>query len=598
MMTIVKQDVVRAAGPLQVCSGLEGGCEAAIHAMREIFEDEETEGILLVDAENAFNNLNRKAALHNMPLICPSLATILSNTYQSPTRMIISGRGEITSSEGTTQGDPLGMAMYSLAVLPLIHKLCESHENIKQAWFADDATAASTCHQLRSWWDDLVITGPAFGYFPKPSKTCLVVKEKYLGIAKDTFANTDVVITSHGQRHLGAAIGSTDFKNEYVSQKVKTWCKELELLSKIAVSQLHAAYSAYIHNQASKWSFTMRTVPDTANLFQPLESILREKFIPAITGKSSISDEDRALLALPPPRLGGLGLTNPSREANHCFEASKSITEPLSHAIIQQELDTAAACLESRSTKISIAKEKRRGQAIEAETILEKLPPAKRRLMLCAKERGASSWVTALPIDDHGFFLHKGAFHDAVCLRYDWSLQNMPLYCSCGKSLSVDHAMICQKGGFPILRHNELRDLTANLLKEVHTDTCIEPQLQALDGETFEHRTANCNHEARVDIRSSGFWISGQEAFLDIRVFHPSAPSYCNKNLSTLYRMHEGNKKREYGSRIREVEHGALHHWYSQQQVGWLPNAQLSTNGLLIKLLKREETSTPALCSG
>ena len=168
----------------------------------------------------------------------------------------------------------------------------------------------------------------------------------------------------------------------------------------------------------------MRRVPDTANLFQPLESILREKFIPAITGKSSISDEDRALLALP-PRLGGLGLTNPSREANHCFEASKSITEPLSHAIIQQELDTAAACLESRSTKISVAKEKRRRQAIEAETILEKLPPAKRRLMLCAKEKGASSWVTALPIDDHGFFLHKGAFRDAVCLRYGWSLQNM-----------------------------------------------------------------------------------------------------------------------------------------------------------------------------
>ena len=91
-----------------------------MHAMQEIFEDEKTEGILIVDAENAFNNLNRKATLHNMPFICPSLATILSNTYQSPTRMIIGSRGEISSSEGTTQGDPLGMAMYSLAVLPQI----------------------------------------------------------------------------------------------------------------------------------------------------------------------------------------------------------------------------------------------------------------------------------------------------------------------------------------------------------------------------------------------------------------------------------------------------------------------------------------------
>ena len=62
---------------------LEGGCEAAVHTMHNIFNHENTEGILLVYAANVFNNLNRKAALHNMGFICPALATVLSNTYQS-----------------------------------------------------------------------------------------------------------------------------------------------------------------------------------------------------------------------------------------------------------------------------------------------------------------------------------------------------------------------------------------------------------------------------------------------------------------------------------------------------------------------------------
>ena len=82
-----------------------------------------TEGVLLVDAENAFNRLNRAATIHNIKSLCPSLSTVLSNTYQDPVRMVIPGSGEIRSCEGTTQGDPLAMAMYALAVTPLISKL-------------------------------------------------------------------------------------------------------------------------------------------------------------------------------------------------------------------------------------------------------------------------------------------------------------------------------------------------------------------------------------------------------------------------------------------------------------------------------------------
>ena len=84
------------------------------------------------------------------------------------------------------------------------------------------------------------------------------------------------------------------------------------------------------------------------------------------------------------------------------------------------------------------------------------------RELACLKR--ASNWLTVLPLDEHDFSLHKGDFHDAVCLRYGWSLPHLPMECICGASFTVNHAFTCPHGGFPTLRHNEIRDITAQLM--------------------------------------------------------------------------------------------------------------------------------------
>ena len=99
-----------------------------------------TEAVLLVDANNAFNSLNRKVALLNIHQLCPSIATILTNTYRENASLFIDG-DTLFSQEGTTQGDPLAMAMYAIATVPLIEKLQST--NTKQVWYADDATAGA-----------------------------------------------------------------------------------------------------------------------------------------------------------------------------------------------------------------------------------------------------------------------------------------------------------------------------------------------------------------------------------------------------------------------------------------------------------------------
>ena len=105
ILKVVGGDVEDAAGPLQLCAGQDEGCEAAVHAMRNIFQDSETEAVLVVDANNAFNSLNCKGALHYISIIiCPSIAQILINTYRGPVTQFVTGSGEIFSMEGTTQG--------------------------------------------------------------------------------------------------------------------------------------------------------------------------------------------------------------------------------------------------------------------------------------------------------------------------------------------------------------------------------------------------------------------------------------------------------------------------------------------------------------
>ena len=120
VMMISKQGVMKAAGSLQVCTGQETGAEAAIHAVHDIFKYYTADAVYLVDAENAFNAINRKAMLHNISVICPIISTYISNCYNTPARLLIIGGKEILSKEGTTQGDPTAMTAYALGITPLI----------------------------------------------------------------------------------------------------------------------------------------------------------------------------------------------------------------------------------------------------------------------------------------------------------------------------------------------------------------------------------------------------------------------------------------------------------------------------------------------
>ena len=149
--------------------------------------------------------------------------------------------------------------------------------------------------------------------------------------------------------------------------------------------------------------------------------------------------------------------------------------------------------------------------------------------MMISAEKRASSWLTVLPIAEHGFALHKGAFRDALCLRYGWHPSLLPSHCVCSQRFTVEHSLSCSRGGFPSIRHNEIRDLTAELMSEVCYGVGIEPDLQPITEEHLSLKSANKEDEARLDIVVENFWGKDrQRAFFDIRVFNHFAQSHCN----------------------------------------------------------------------
>ena len=211
----------------------------------------------------------------------------------------------------------------------------------------------------------------------------------------------------------------------------------------------------------------MRTIENTSTLFTPLENAIHQQFIPALTGREPCSQEERELLSLP-ACLGGLNITDPTATAKKQFSNSQTISKELTQMITNQT-DT-HTMPQLQPIKSLLHHQNREMNETKAQMVRETLPQPLKRAMDLAQEKGASIWLTALPLlplRDQRFSMNKCEFQDALNIRYGWALKNTPRHCICGKMFTVDHAMTCHHGGLPTIRHNAIRDIMANLLSEV-----------------------------------------------------------------------------------------------------------------------------------
>ena len=209
------------------------------------------------------------------------------------------------------------MAAYALGLTPLLDHLQSFKRNVKHVAFADDLTGAGKLGEIKIWWDTLMTEGPKYGYFPKPSKSFLILKQRYKEYAERIFAGNNIKITTEGARLLGPVLGDISFKEEYLRNELQSWKNQLQILPKIAEIQPQAASFAYMFGFKHKFKFFLRTVTVYTN-----------------DHRGSYMFK-RALLALP-VKFGGLRLQNLCEVANLELLNSKEITRELHESVITQ----------------------------------------------------------------------------------------------------------------------------------------------------------------------------------------------------------------------------------------------------------------------
>ena len=312
----------------------------------------------------------------------------------------------------------------------------------------------------------------------------------------------------------------------------------------MAKSQPQAAFSALTHGLQNKWTYLSRVTPDISQLLLPLDDALRTNLIPAVTGQPAPNDLECDLFALP-ARHGGLGIRVPSKVAERELLSSQKITSTLKDHILSQDSEYGYDIIsDQQQEKSKTRQDNRKKDQDEADRVYTQLPDRLQKVVALSKEKAASTWLTALPLTEHGFMLHKSTFHDALALWYGWVPAHLPTKCGCGNGFSVEHTLSCAKGGFPTIRHNEIRDLTASLLTEVCNEICVEPELQPVTSDQLNEASANRDNGARLDVSANGVWSGRfQKPYLNVRVFNPLAPSNQNQAPATVFRKHELEKK-------------------------------------------------------
>ena len=132
------------------------------------------------------------------------------------------------------------MPMYALRVFPLMQSVTTT--GAIQAWFTNDSAAVGKLQRVCEWWGGLTNRGPSYGYHVNPLKSVLLVKLAFHHQATELFGDTGVRICTDGVQYLGDVIGTPEFIQSFLEQKVLCWREEVECLCNITKSQPQAAH--------------------------------------------------------------------------------------------------------------------------------------------------------------------------------------------------------------------------------------------------------------------------------------------------------------------------------------------------------------------
>ena len=408
----------------------------------------------------------------------------------------------LLSKEGVTQGDPLSMMLYAVAVLPLIRSL-RAPGKWTQNWYADDSSCVADLPLLKAWFDELLCKGPNYGYHLESSKMVLIVGPSDVQEASALFRDLGIRVVSGG-RFLGGYIGESGLTADFVSTKVQI---------------CFAVYSIYL-----MWLFlSLRLLtqhwqgPYNLNgvIFKELYLTVRlfllqtlcTQFYPVLFD-GPVSEHEVRLFALP-ARFGGLGISDPVKSALLAFSFSRESASVLIDAIRgATEFKVTVHLDQLAKVRHDVSERREAGVQCLLNSVLECMPSPVCRTIRRAIDFQTFGRLTVLPLTCHHFDLSPQQFRDALSLRYHRPLSSMPSHCDgCGSTFDLSHALDCRKGGLVTQRHNEVRDALGDLAALAYKDVICEPIVRE-GSDTVPALIA--------DLGIRGVWLPQIEALFDI----------------------------------------------------------------------------------
>ena len=216
-------------------------------------------------------------------------------------------------------------------------------------------------------------------------------------------------------------------------------------LSEIAKIEPHAAYTAFTHGLKHRYTYAMRTIPNINDHLKRLDSAI-DDFTRIVLRGYQFNENERAVFSLP-VKLGGLGIIIPSKISNDQYENTRLITKELTKEVKNQQQISEIDQLKTRRLKQQIKNQKQIRNKKLFEYFRSTQSKEEQERLDASIEVGASSWLSALPIKDQGFYLDKQTFWDALFIRYGIQLPRLPSKCVCGIQFTTEYALSCPKGG-------------------------------------------------------------------------------------------------------------------------------------------------------
>lgn len=253
-------DATEACGVSQLCCGLECGIEGAIKAAVELVDEygkEESWCYLLVDAKNAFNEINRVQMLWTIRHLLPRAARFVYNCYKGMADLVVRGEKTVEflkSREGVTQGDPLAMVCFGLTTVPILKSINENYlEPPPSICYADDVGVGGKKIIVDRYFDFLTSYSENYGYFPQKHKSLVITSDP------KAYEGSEYEI-AEGGKYLGGFLGKESLKVEFIENKIRKWIKCIDTLADIAAYYPQSVFTSFTRSLQHEFNFVHRTV--------------------------------------------------------------------------------------------------------------------------------------------------------------------------------------------------------------------------------------------------------------------------------------------------------------------------------------------------